>query len=151
VSEHAIYDRTVLDLAGNIQRLGTLDNPDASATAHSRLCGSTIRVDLTVDGDRVTDYAHEVRACALGQASASAIADAIVGATFEEIEEASAALRAMLKEGGPPPSGRFAKLAALEPARDYRARHAAILLTFDAVEKALEEAGLRTGVVQPTG
>lgn len=152
MNEHPIYDQTVLELAGNIPRVGRLERPDATATAHSRLCGSTVTVDLAINGDRVVDYAHEVRACALGQAAASAIAGVIVGASFDEIDQSAAALRAMLKENGDPPVGRFARLAVLQPARDYRARHAAILLCFDAIQKALEEAGIRTSAdPQPVG
>jgi NifU-like protein involved in Fe-S cluster formation len=133
-----VYNRRILELAGNIPRLGRLPAPDASATAHSRLCGSTVTVDIVVSGDVVTDFAHEVKACALGQASSAIMARAVVGATAAEIRAAREAVRAMLKENGPPPSGRFAEAECLLPIRDYKARHASTLLTFDAVCEALD-------------
>lgn len=135
-----IYNRRILELAADIPRLGRLDQPDATATAHSKLCGSTITVDLTLQDGRVADYAQEVRACALGQASASIMARNIVGSTPQELQEAREALRRMLKENGPPPGGKWADLAVLEPVRDYKARHASTLLAFDAVVDALEKA-----------
>jgi NifU-like protein involved in Fe-S cluster formation len=135
-----IYNRRILELAADIPRLGRLDQPDATATAHSKLCGSTITVDLTLHDGRVADYAQEVRACALGQASASVMARNIVGSTPQELREAREALRRMLKENGPPPGGKWADLAVLEPVRDYKARHASTLLAFDAVVDALEKA-----------
>ena len=135
-----IYNRRILELAADIPRLGRLDQPDATATAHSKLCGSTITVDLTLQDGRVADYAQEVRACALGQASASIMARNIVGSTPQELREAREALRRMLKENGPPPGGKWADLAVLEPVRDYKARHASTLLAFDAVVDALEKA-----------
>ncbi len=134
-----IYNRGVLDLAGNLSRLGRLDAPDASATAQSRLCGSTVTVDLKMDGDRVTDFAHDVHACALGQASAAVMAKNIVGATEAELRTVRDEMRRMLKENGPPPGGRFAELAVLEPVRDYKPRHASTMLTFDAVVEALDK------------
>jgi NifU-like protein involved in Fe-S cluster formation len=134
-----IYNRQILELAGNIPRLGRLSAPDATATAHSRLCGSTVTVDLLMDGDVVTDFAHEVSACALGQASSSIMARHVVGATARELREVRDTMRRMLKENGPPPEGRFAELAALEPVRDYKARHASTLLTFDAVVDAIDQ------------
>lgn len=135
-----IYNRRILELAADIPRLGRLAAPDATATAHSRLCGSTVTVDLATDGERVTDFAHEVRACALGQASSSIMARNVVGSTAEDLRALREAVRCMLKENGPPPSGRWADLGVLEPVRDFKARHASTLLTFDAVVEALEKA-----------
>ena len=135
-----IYNRRILELAADIPRLGRLPSPDGSARAHSRLCGSTVSVDLATDGDTVTDFAHEVRACALGQASSSIMARNVVGATVGELREVRDAMRRMLKEGGPAPAGRWQELSVLEPVRDYKARHASTLLTFDAVVDALEQA-----------
>ena len=132
-----IYNKRILEFAGNIPRLGRLPQPDASATAHSRLCGSTVTVDLEMDGDVVTDFAHDVKACALGQASSSIMARNIVGAHAAELREVRETMRKMLKENGPPPSGRFADLQFLEPVRDYKARHASTMLTFDAVVDAI--------------
>jgi NifU-like protein involved in Fe-S cluster formation len=135
-----LYNPKILDLAGNIQRLGRLPHPDASATAHSRLCGSTITVDVALSDDRVEDFAQEVKACALGQASASILARHVIGASIGELTEARDQLRQMLKENGPPPEGRFAELSFLEPVREYRARHASTMLAFEAVVDAATRA-----------
>lgn len=135
-----IYNRRILALAADIPRLGRLERPDASATAHSRLCGSTVTVDLVVDDERVTDFAHEVKACALGQASSSVMGRLVVGSTFAELRGVRDEMRRMLKENGAPPTGRWAELAALEPVRDFKARHASTMLTFDAVVEALDKA-----------
>jgi NifU-like protein involved in Fe-S cluster formation len=132
-----IYTARMLELAADIPRLGRLAAPDASATAHSRLCGSTVTVDLRVSEGKVSDFAHDVRACALGQASSSLMARHIVGATPEELAALREAVRRMLKENGPPPAGKWAEFAVLEPVRDYKPRHASTLLTFDAVVDAL--------------
>ncbi|HHZ10370.1 MAG TPA: iron-sulfur cluster assembly scaffold protein [Rhizobiales bacterium] len=132
-----VYNAKILGFAGNIARLGRLDHPDASATAHSRLCGSTVTVDLVMDGDTVTDFAHDVKACALGQASSSIMAQHVVGATADELRAVRETMLKMLKENGPPPEGRFADLKYLEPVRDYKARHASTMLTFDAVVDAI--------------
>jgi len=134
-----IYNRHILEYAGAIPRMGRLDHPDASATAHSRLCGSTVTVDLKMDGDVVTDFAHDVRACALGQASSSIMAKNIVGARADELRAVREAMRKMLKENGTPPGGRFAELKYLEPVRDFKARHASTMLTFDAVVDAIDQ------------
>jgi NifU-like protein involved in Fe-S cluster formation len=132
-----IYNRRILELAADIPRLGRLDRPMATATAHSRLCGSKVTIDLVMEGGVVADFAHEVKACALGQASSSIMARHVLGATPDELRAARDAMRRMLKENGPPPSGRFADAAALEPVRDFKARHASTLLTFDAVVDAV--------------
>jgi len=134
-----IYNERILDFAGNIPRIGRLPSPDATATVHSRLCGSTVTIDLKVDDDVVTDFAHDVKACALGQASSSIMARNIVGAHADELRAVREAMRRMLKENGPPPEGRFADLRYLEPVRDYKARHASTMLTFDAVVDALDQ------------
>jgi NifU-like protein involved in Fe-S cluster formation len=138
-----IYNSRILELAADIPRLGRLPAPDASATAHSKLCGSTVTVDLAVQGDTVTDFAHDVKACALGQASSSIMARLAVGSTADELREVRLAMRRMLKENGPPPGGRWAELQVLEPVRDFKARHASTLLTFDAVVDALDEIDAR--------
>lgn len=132
-----VYNAKILGLAGNIGRIGRLAEPDATATAHSKLCGSTVTVDIRMEGDRVVDFAHEVKACALGQASSSVMASTIVGATAAELRAVRQAMLKMLKENGPPPEGRFAELRYLEPVRDYKARHASTMLTFDAVVDAI--------------
>ena len=134
-----IYNAKILDLAGNIPRLGRLDVPDASATAHSKLCGSTVTVDVKMEGPVVTDFAHDVKACALGQASSSIMARHVLGSSPGELRELRETVRKMLKENGPPPSGKWADVAVLEPVRDYKARHASTMLTFEAVVKAVDE------------
>ncbi|MBS0532788.1 MAG: iron-sulfur cluster assembly scaffold protein [Proteobacteria bacterium] len=134
-----VYNAKILDLAAHIPRLGRLEAPDASATAHSKLCGSTVTVDVKMDGGAVTDFAHDVKACALGQASSSIMARHVIGATPAELREVRETVRKMLKENGPPPTGKWADVAFLEPVRDYKARHASTMLTFDAVVKAVDE------------
>jgi NifU-like protein involved in Fe-S cluster formation len=138
-----VYNRQILAFAGTIPRLGRLARPDATATAHSRLCGSTVTVDLVVDGDVVTDFAHEVRACALGQASSSIMASNVVGANANELRALRETMLRMLKDNGPAPTGRFADLKFLEPVRDYKARHASTMLTFEAVVDALDQIAAR--------
>ena len=132
-----VYNRRILELAGNIPRTGRLEAPDASATAHSKLCGSTVTVDLKMDGDTVKDFAHEVKACALGQASSSIMARNVIGAKADELKGLREAVRKMLKENGAPPAGKWDEIRFLEPVRDYKARHASTLLTFDAVVDAI--------------
>jgi NifU-like protein involved in Fe-S cluster formation len=134
-----VYNRRILELAAESPRQGRLAAPDASATAHSKLCGSVVTVDLVMDGDVVTDFAHEVKACALGQASSSIMARHVVGSTAEELRAIREVARRMLKENGAPPDGKWADLAVLEPVRDYKARHASTLLTFDAVVDAINQ------------
>lgn len=134
-----IYNAKILEYAGNIPRIGRLEHPQASAKAHSKLCGSTIIVDLCLENGVVSDYAHDVKACALGQASSSIVAHNIIGASPAELRELQKTMRAMLKEGGEPPSGRFGDLKFLEPVRDYKARHASTLLVFDAIVDALNQ------------
>ena len=134
-----VYNRRILELAGDIPRIGRLATPDATSTQVSKLCGSTVTVDLAMAGDRVSDFAHEVRACALGQASSSIMARNAVGSTAAELREVREAMRRMLKEKGEAPSGKWADLAVLQPVRDYQARHASTMLTFDAVVAAIDE------------
>jgi NifU-like protein involved in Fe-S cluster formation len=134
-----VYNRRIIELAGNIPRIGRLSDPDASATAHSRLCGSTVTVDLKMSGDEVTDFAHDVKACALGQASSSIMARNVIGARADELRDLRETVRRMLRENGAPPSGKWADIAVLEPVRDYKARHASTLLTFDAVVDAIDQ------------
>ena len=133
-----IYNRRILELAADIPRLGRLPAPDATARAHSRLCGSTVTVDLSMRDGVVTAFAQDVKACALGQASSSIMGRHVVGTGADELRALREAMRRMLKENGPPPEGRWAELAVLEPVRDYKARHASTLLTFDAVVEAVD-------------
>jgi NifU-like protein involved in Fe-S cluster formation len=143
-----IYNRRILELAGSIPRLGRLADPDASATAHSKLCGSTVTVDLKMDGDTVSDFAHEVKACALGQASSSIMARNVIGSKATELRALRDAVRRMLKENGSPPAtGKWSDIAVLEPVRDYKARHASTMLTFDAVVSAIDAIEAKRGAV----
>ncbi len=134
-----VYNKRIIELAGNIPRLGRLPDAQASATAHSKLCGSTVTVDLKMEGDEVTDFAHEVKACALGQASSSIMARYVIGAKADELRNLRETVRNMLKENGTPPEGKWADIAVLEPVRDYKARHASTMLTFDAVVDAVNQ------------
>ncbi|WP_068314244.1 iron-sulfur cluster assembly scaffold protein [Polycladidibacter hongkongensis] len=136
-----VYNSKILELAGNIAGLGRLEQPEAKAKAHSRLCGSTVAVELCVEAGTVSAFAQDVKACALGQASASVLGAHVVGATAQEVLAAQQALRAMLKENGPAPEGRFADLRYLEPVREYKARHASTMLAFDACVDALQQLG----------
>ena len=133
-----IYNRRILELAADIPRLGRLPTPGASATAHSKLCGSTVTIDVSLSEGKVSDFAHDVKACALGQASSSIMARHVIGSTPDELRRLREEVRRMLKENGAPPQGRWADIAVLEPVRDYKARHASTLLTFDAVVAALD-------------
>lgn len=134
-----IYNQRILELAGNIPRLGRLAAPQATARAHSKLCGSTIIVDLAMEDGRVVDFAQDVKACALGQAAASLMAQHVIGATGAELRAVRDQVRAMLKANGTPPTGAWADIAVLEPVRDYKARHASTLLAFEATVDAVTQ------------
>jgi len=134
-----IYSDRLLALAAGMPRTERLATPQATARAHSKLCGSTVEIDLVMEGDVVTDYGQTVRACLLGQTAASVMGREIVGSTAEELRAVSAAMRAMLKQGGPPPTGRWEDLALLRSVRDYKARQPSTLLVFDAVEDAIAQ------------
>ena len=133
-----IYSQRILELAAAVPRTARLAAPHASATAHSKLCGSTVTIDLAMEGDVVIDYGQSVKACLLGSSA-------------EELRAVGAAMRKMLKQDGPPPSGKWADLAMLEPVRDYRARHASTLLVFDAVEDALAQIEANRAAVAGAG
>lgn len=132
-----IYSQRILELAAALPRMARLVAPQATAKAHSKLCGSTVTVDLIMEGDVVSNYGQSVKACLLGQSAASVMGREIVGSRAEELRAVGAAMRKMLKEGGPPPEGRWVDLAVLEPVRDYKARHPSTFLVFDAVEAAI--------------
>lgn len=135
-----LYSGRILELAADIPRTTRLEEPDATVKKRSPLCGSTVTVDLKMRDGRVADYGQDVKACALGQAAASVVGGAIVGCTPEQIAKARAALRAMLKEGGPDPVAPFEGLEVLRPAAAYKNRHASIMLTLDAAVEAVEKA-----------
>lgn len=134
-----IYNSKILEFAGNIARIGTLPDADAVSEKHSKLCGSKVRVYLKMDGGMVSDFAHEVKACALGQASSSIMARHVVGATADELRRAREDMLAMLKADGDGPTGRFEDMRFLKPVKDYKARHASTMLTFDAVVDAIDQ------------
>lgn len=131
-----LYSARVLKLAANMPHAGRLPAPQASSEKVSKLCGSRVVVDLCLRDGRVSAFAQEVKACALGQASAAVLGAHILGADVEELESARDALKAMLKTGAAPPEGRFSDLAALEIVRDYPARHASTMLAFEAAAEA---------------
>ena len=135
-----LYSSRILALAADIPHLDRLDGPDATVKKRSPLCGSTVTVDVKVEDGRVSDYGQDVKACALGQASAAVVGGAIIGATRAQVETARDQLKAMLKDNGPAPDVPFGGLEVLMPARDYKNRHASILLTLDAVTEAMEKA-----------
>ncbi|MDO9382864.1 MAG: iron-sulfur cluster assembly scaffold protein [Hyphomicrobiaceae bacterium] len=134
-----VYNLRILELASDIPCSDRLASPDATASARSKLCGSTIAVDLNVAGERISAFGQDVKACLLGQATAAIVGREIVGTTLGELHDVGAIMRAMLKDGGPPPAGRWSDLALLQPVKDYPHRHASTLLVFEAVEKALSE------------
>ena len=135
-----LYSTRILGLAAAIPHLGRLPAPQGSARRRSPLCGSTVTADVVVKEGRVAGFAQDVKACALGQASAAILGEAVVGRTLPELQAARDALRAMLKEGGPVPAAPFQGYEVLAPARDYKNRHASILLALEAVCEAMEAA-----------
>lgn len=134
-----VYNKRILQFAADIPLLERLPDPDASATAVSKLCGSKVSVDVRLEDGVVTEFGHDVKACALGQASSSILARNVVGSTAEELRTVRDEMHAMLKEDGPAPEGKWADLSILEPVRDFKARHASTLLTFDAVCDAISK------------
>lgn len=140
-----IYSARVLALAANLPHLGRLVSPDGSAEKTSRLCGSRVTVDVGLDAEgRIERFAQDVKACALGQASAAILGAGAIGAGEADLELATRAFQSMLKAGGPPPEGRFSDLAMLAPVKDYPARHASTLLAFEAALEAVRRARART-------
>lgn len=135
-----LYNEKILGFAANISRLGRLDAADGTSTQRSRLCGSQVTVDVRVEDGRVADFGHDVKACALGQAASALMASHVVGATVEELRVVRDAMAAMLKEGAPPPGGRFEEMKYLEPVREHKSRHASVMLTFEATLEAAKAA-----------
>ena len=135
-----LYSGQILELAANIPLTERLEAPQASVKKRSPLCGSTVTVDLNVKDGRVAEYGQDVKACALGQAAASVVGANIIGRTRAEVETARDQLRAMLKSGGPAPDAPFDGLKVLLPAREFKNRHASIMLTLDAAAEAMAEA-----------
>lgn len=140
-----VYNKKLLELAANISHIGSLDEPAGTATAHSRLCGSKVKVDVEIDQHQcVSAFAHDVKACALGQASSAIMAKGVLGASLSDLCDIRDGMYAMLKEGAEAPvdvgGGRWRDVEALSPVRDFKARHASTLLTFDATVEAVEKA-----------
>ena len=135
-----LYSGQILQLAASIPHLGRLPDPSGSAKKRSPLCGSTVTVDLVMQDGRVAAFAQDVKACALGQASAAILGGAVLGRSLAELETARDALAAMLKDGGPVPAAPFDGYQVLLPARDYKNRHASILLALEAVTEAMATA-----------
>ena len=134
-----IYNRKILEFAANIPHLQRLEHPDATATGYSKLCGSKVIVDLAMKDGVVSDFGQDVKACALGQASSSIMGSHVIGSTAPELRALRETMYKMLKENGEPPQGKWSDLQALIPVRDYKARHASTLLTFDAVVDAVNQ------------
>ena len=137
----ALYSRRILALASDIPHLGRLPAPTGSASRGSPQCGSTVTAEVVVEGGRVADFAQEVRACALGQASAALLGQVAIGRTAPELSAARDALAAMLTDGAAVPPAPFDGLEVLTPARAFPNRHASILLAWDAVLGAIEDVG----------
>ena len=135
-----VYNAKILEFAGNIPRIGRLEHPEGTFKAHSKLCGSTVIVDVKMLDGRVSEYAHDVKACALGQASASILASHAIGCTLGELETVRNEMTAMLKENGAAPTGKFEDLKYLEPVKEHKSRHASTLLAFEAVVQAAGDA-----------
>lgn len=135
-----VYNKQILGFAADIPRLGRLPAPQGTAVAHSKLCGSKVTIDLVLEDGVVSDFAHDVKACALGQASSSIMAHHVVGSTPDELRTLRDTMYDMLKNNGSAPNGKWADLEALSPVRDFKARHASTLLTFDAVCNAIDMA-----------
>ena len=135
-----LYSQRILALAADIPHARRLDHPTATVRKRSPLCGSTVTVDVVVEDGHIADYGQDVKACALGQASAAVAGSHMIGRTRAEVEKARDELRAMLKDGAPPPTAPFTGYEVLEPARDYKNRHASILLALDATLAACDEA-----------
>ena len=132
-----LYSTRILALAANMPRTERLTAPTASAKRRAPLCGSTVTVDIVLENGVIVDFGQDVKACALGQAAASVIGNAIVGLTPAQVELGRNQMLAMLKEDGPVPDAPFDGLEVLTPAKDYKNRHASIMLAFDATLDAL--------------
>ncbi len=137
----SLYSKRILALAADIPHAERLTDSDATSTKRSPLCGSTITIDIKVLQGRITDFGQDVKACALGQAAAAVLAEHVIGLTINEVRQVRDDLYAMLKEGAEPPTGTFEKLKYLEPAREFKNRHASIMLAYDATLEAMESVG----------
>jgi NifU-like protein involved in Fe-S cluster formation len=133
-----LYSARILALAADMPRTARLENPTVTAKKRAPLCGSTVTVDVAVADGVITDYGQDVKACALGQAAAAVVGANIVGLTVDQVQDGRDAMFAMLKSDGPVPAAPFGDLEVLQPAKDYKNRHASIMLAFDATLEALQ-------------
>ena len=139
-----LYSARILKLAANLPHSGRLPAPEGTGERVAKLCGSKAIVDVTLDdGGRIESFAQDVKACALGQAAAGVLGEAVIGATGDEIEQARDAMLAMLKSGGEGPDGRFEGLRALKQVADYPARHASTMVAIEATLDAVHQAQAR--------
>ena len=134
-----LYNDRILKLAASLSTVGRIESAEFSSQAISRLCGSKVTVDLEISKNTVSSFSHIVKACALGQASSSVMAENIIGTDIYELLDLKAKMRGMLKDDGPPPSGKWSDLEVLQPVKDYKGRHSSVLLTFDAVEDCINQ------------
>ena len=134
-----LYNERILELAATLSKVGRLENAEFSSEAVSRLCGSKVTVDIEISGNKINNFSHVVKACALGQASSSIMAKKIIGTDINELLDLKIRMKEMLKDGGPPPSGKWSDLEVLQPVKDYKGRHSSVLLTFDAVEDCINQ------------
>ena len=134
-----LYNERILELAATLSKVGRLENAEFSSEAVSRLCGSKVTVDIKISGNKINDFSHVVKACALGQASSSVMAKKIIGTEINELLDLKIRMKEMLKDNGPPPSGKWSDLEVLQPVKDYKGRHSSVLLTFDAVEDCINQ------------
>ena len=134
-----LYNERILELAATLSKVGRLENAEFSSEAVSRLCGSKVTVDIKISGNKINDFSHVVKACALGQASSSVMEKKIIGTEINELLDLKIRMKEMLKDDGPPPSGKWSDLEVLQPVKDYKGRHSSVLLTFDAVEDCINQ------------
>ena len=134
-----LYNERILELAATLSKVGRLENAEFSSEAVSRLCGSKVTVDIEISRNKINNFSHVVKACALGQASSSVMAKKIIGTDINELLDLKIRMKEMLKHDGPPPSGKWSDLEVLQPVKDYKGRHSSVLLTFDAVEDCINQ------------
>jgi len=137
---NSIYNEKILHYAGNISRIGKLEDYDGEAKLTSRICGSSISVQLKITDDKVVDYAHEIKSCALGQESAAIMAEIIIGKNTDELLSLRDQMHLFLKENGPSPDSDFKAFHCLEPVREYKNRISSTLMPMDAVALAIIKA-----------
>ena len=135
-----LYSARILALAADMPFTERLPAPHGTARKRSPLCGSTVTVDVVLEDGRITAFGQDVKACALGQASAAILGEVVIGRSVDELRKAQLELLAMLKDNGPVPEAPFEAYELLSPAREYRNRHASIMLALEATLAAIEAA-----------